>query len=163
MKIMKLFWQRRQDGIYAIVDMKGLDLLGPERSGQDYFAVRDDIVLTQTPLIGGTIRSVLGESIVPVIAVANGEQRVRCIGTAFFISCSGLLVSAAHVITDPIDRRYGNVREGDDQVIETQGLAFGVLVPNNPLFQAPGFAFYPFEWSMLMAQRRDAPFSFRGR
>src|SRR5260370_42616987 len=64
MKIMKLFWQQRQDGAYAIVDMKGLDLLGPERSGQDFFAVRDDIVLTQIPPIGGTIRSVLGESIV---------------------------------------------------------------------------------------------------
>jgi hypothetical protein len=84
------------------------------------------------------------------------------IGTAFFISCSGLLITAAHVITDPIDRRYGNAREGDDHVIETQGLAFGVLVPSNPLFQVPGFGFYPFEWSMLMAQPRDVPFSFRG-
>lgn len=161
MKIMKLFWQRR-DGVYAIVDMKGLDLLGPERSSQDFFAIRDDIAITQTAPFGGTIGSALGESIVPVVAVANGDQRVRCIGTAFFISCSGLLVTAAHVITDPIDRRYGNAREGEDQVIETQGLAFGVLVPNNPLFQAPGFAFYPFEWSMLMAQPRDVPFSFRG-
>ncbi|MGJ4897754.1 trypsin-like peptidase domain-containing protein [Bradyrhizobium oligotrophicum] len=162
MKILKLFWRQQQDGAYAIVDMKGLDLLGPERSGQEFFAVRDDVVLTQTPPVGGTIRSALGESIVPVVAVANGERRVRCVGTAFFISCSGLLVTAAHVITDPIDRRYGNVREAEGQVIETQGLAFGVLVPNNPLFQAPGFAFYPFEWSMLMAQSRDAPFSFRG-
>ena len=162
MKIMKLFWQQRQDGAYAIVEMKGLDLLGPERSGQEFFAIRDDIVITQTPPIGGTIRSILGESIVPVVAVANGEQSVRCIGTAFFVSCSGLLITAAHVITDPIDRRYGNVREGDDQVIQTQGLAFGVLVPNNPLLQAPGFAFYPFEWSMLMAQPRDVPFSFKG-
>jgi hypothetical protein len=163
MKILKLFWQQRQDGVYAIVDMKGLDLLGPERSGQDFFAVRDDIVITQTPPMAGTIRSVLGESIVPVVAVVNGEQKVRCIGTAFFISCSGLLVTAAHVITDPIDRQYGNAREGDDQVIETQGLAFGVLVPNNPLFQAPGASFYPFEWSMVMAQSRDVmPFSFRG-
>jgi hypothetical protein len=50
MKIMKLFWQQRQDGAYAIVDMKGLDLLGLERSGQDFFAVRDDIVVTQRHL-----------------------------------------------------------------------------------------------------------------
>lgn len=162
MRIMKLFWRRRQDGVYAIVDMKGLDLLGPDRAGQDFFAIRDDIVLTQTPPIGGTIRSVLGESIVPVVAVVNGERIVRCIGTAFFISCSGLLVTAAHVITDPIERRYGNAQEGDNQVIETQGLAFGVLVPNNPIFQAPGFRFYPFEWSMLMAQRREVPFSLGG-
>jgi Trypsin-like peptidase domain len=162
MKIMKIFWQQRQDGVYAIVQMKGLDLLGPERSGQDFFSVRDDIVITQTPPIGGTIKSVLGESIVPVVAVENGEQRVRCIGTAFFISCSGLMMTAAHVITDPIDRRYGNVCNGEDQVMQTQGLAFGVLVPNNPLFQAPGFAFYPFEWSMLIAQPGDVPFSFSG-
>lgn len=54
------------------------------------------------------------------------------------------------------------MREADDQIIQTQGLAFGVLLPNNPLFQAPGFSFYPFEWSMLMAQHRDMPFSFNG-
>jgi hypothetical protein len=47
MKILKLFWQQRQDGAYAIVDMKGLDLLGPERSGQDFFAVRDGIVISK--------------------------------------------------------------------------------------------------------------------
>ena len=82
-------------------------ILGPERSGQDFFAVRDDIIITQTPPIGGTIRSILGESIVPVVAVANGEKRVRCIGTAFFISYSGLLITAAHVITDPITDDMG--------------------------------------------------------
>jgi hypothetical protein len=26
MKIMKIFWKQQQDGVYAIVDMKGLDL-----------------------------------------------------------------------------------------------------------------------------------------
>lgn len=162
MKVMKVFWQQRKDGAYAIVEMKGLDLLGPSRAGQDFFDVEDNIVVTHTPPIAGTVRSVLGESIVPVVAVVGGEEMVRCIGTAFFISCTGLLVTAAHVITDPIERKYGNVQEIAGQAIETKGMNFGVLVRNNPLFQIPGYAFYPFEWSMLIAEERAVPFSHRG-
>src|SRR5437667_7555237 len=39
---------------------------------------------------------------------------------------------------------------------------FGVLVRNNPLFQIPGYGFYPFEWSMLIAEERAPSFSYRG-
>jgi Trypsin-like peptidase domain len=161
MKILKIFWEQRPDG-YAIADMKGLDLLGPARAGQDFFDIEDDIVLTHTPPIGGTVRSVLGESVVPVVAVVGGEGKVRCIGTAFFISCTGLVATAAHVIADPIERKYGNVEQIAGQVIETKGMNFGVLVRNNPLFQIPGYVFYPFEWSMLIAEERAALFSYRG-
>ena len=162
MKVLKLFWQQRKDGVYAIVEMKSLDLLGPSSAGQDFFDVEDNIVVTQTPPIAGTVRSVLGESIVPVVAVVSGEETVHCIGTAFFISCTGLLVTAAHVITDPVDRKYGNVQDIVGQVIETKGINFGVLIRNNPLFQIPGYSFYPFEWSMLIAEERVVPFSYRG-
>jgi hypothetical protein len=36
MKIMKLFWQQRQDGAYAIVEMKGLELFGRNDLGKSF-------------------------------------------------------------------------------------------------------------------------------
>jgi hypothetical protein len=41
-------------------------------------------------------------------------------------------------------------------------LNFGVLVPNNPLFQIPGLSFFPFEWALFLAERRPTPLSFMG-
>jgi hypothetical protein len=142
--------------------MQGLDLLGQEQLGADFFPVDNDIVVTQAPPIADTIRSVMGESIVPVVAMLPDENKVRCIGTAFFISCTGLLITAAHVITDPIDRNYGQVKESDDLTLRAHKLNFGVLVPNNPLFQIPGYSFFPFEWSLFLADRRPIPLRFRG-
>ncbi len=162
MKVLKSFWQQRQDGVYGVVAVQGLDLLGPDRTGADFFAVQNDIVITQSPPIGGTVKSVMGESIVPVVAIVVGENKVRCVGTAFFVSCTGLLITAAHVITDPIDRKYGNVKEGDDASLRTHEMHFGVLVANNPLFQISGYSFFPFEWSMLLAEQRTVPLSFMG-
>jgi len=68
----------------------------------DFFEIDDDIFLVQ-PNIMGTIHAFLGESIVPIVSRVHRESLLRCIGTGFFISCSGLLVTASHVITDPID------------------------------------------------------------
>jgi hypothetical protein len=66
------------------------------------------------------------------------------------------------VITDPIDRKYGNVKEGDDASLRAHKMDFGVLVPNNPLFQIPGYSFFPFEWSMFLAEQRPVPLTFMG-
>ena len=138
MKVLKIFWQQKRDCVYGGVAMQGLDLLGPDCTGADFFVVQDDIVVTQHPPIGGTIKSVMGESIVPVVALVAGQNKVRCVGTAFFVSCTGLLITAAHVVTDPIDRKYGNVKVGDDGSLRAYEMNLGVLVPNNPLFQIPG-------------------------
>jgi hypothetical protein len=162
MKILKTFWQQEQDSRYGVVAMQSIDLLGPDRTGADFFAVQNDMVVTEHPPIAGTIKSVMGESIVPVVAIVAGENKVRCVGTAFFVSCTGLLITAAHVVTDPIDRRYGNVREGDDASLRAHEMNFGVLVPNNPLFQIPGHSFFPFEWSLFLAEQRPVPLSFMG-
>jgi S1-C subfamily serine protease len=162
MEILKTFWQQRQDGVYGAIAMQSLDLLGPDRKGADFFPVQDDVVVTQHTPIAGTIKSVMGESIVPVVAIVPGENKVRCVGTAFFISCTGLLITAAHVITDPIDRKYGNVKKGDDASLQARDIYFGVLVPNNPLFQIPGYSFFQFEWSMFLAQQRSVPLTFMG-
>ena len=42
------------------------------------------------------------------------EDFIRCIGTAFVISCTGYIMTACHVLLDPKDRNYGKVeREGN--------------------------------------------------
>jgi hypothetical protein len=120
------------------------------------------VVLQGGPPIAGTIQSVLGESIVPVVANVRGEHLLRCVGTGFFVSCTGLLITAAHVITDPIERRYGKVAELPDLSLQASELNFGVLVPNNPIFEIPGFSFFPFEWSLFLAERRNTPLPIAG-
>jgi hypothetical protein len=169
MKILKTFWQKRSDGVWQGVAIQGLDLKGEHETPDDLFPVQQDIVLTQaTPGPGipfqsiGTIRSFVGESVVPVVANVHRENRLRCVGTGFFVSCTGLLVTAAHVITDPIERKYGGVTEHDDVTWLMRQLNFGVLVPTNPVFQRRGFVFYPFEWTMFLAEKRDNPIPFRG-
>jgi hypothetical protein len=104
----------------------------------------------------------MGESIVPIVAHVNGEDTLRCIGTEFFIICSGLLVTAAHVITDPIDRKYGKVVELSSNSISSHDLNFGVLVPTNPLFQQHGYIFFAFEWTMFLAEQSENPLPIPG-
>ena len=163
MKLLKLFWEQRKDGVYGIAGMHSCDLVGPKQNGADFFAVCNDIVvLNGGPPIGGTIQSVLGESIVPVVANVRGEHTLRCVGTGFFVSCTGLLITAAHVITDPIERRYGNVAEQPDLTLQGRDLNFGVLVPNNPIFEVPGYSFFHFHWSLFLAERRDNPLPIAG-
>jgi S1-C subfamily serine protease len=107
LKILKTFWARQNDGAWHIAAMHGVDLGGNE-SVENFYAVRDELVLTQAPSIG-TVRFFMGESIVPVVATVQGENILRCIGTGFFISCSGLLITAAHVIIDPFESKYAEV------------------------------------------------------
>ena len=87
------------------VGKRRVDLRGEHSSHGNLFPIQEDIVLTQaTPGPGipfqsmGTIRSFVGESVVPVVANVRGENWLRCIGTGFFVSCTGLLITAAHVI-----------------------------------------------------------------
>ena len=77
-------------------------------------------------------------------------------GTGFFVSCTGLLITAAHVITDPIEREYGDLAEHDDVTWHMRQLNFGVMVPTNPFFQRRGFVFYPFEWTMFSGKEGRA-------
>jgi Trypsin-like peptidase domain len=163
MKMLKTFWNKRQDDVWQITDLKGIDLRGKSSPPEaDFFPLEDHLVVTQAPSALGTIKSVMGESIVPIVAAVEGENRLRSLGTGFFVSCSGLLITAAHVITDPIERKYAKPVEVDDVTWFTEKLNFGALIRVNPLFHGRGFIFYPFEWSMLLAERRESPIPFAG-
>jgi len=73
-----------------------------------------------------------------------------------------LLVTAAHVITDPIERRYGGIRELDDRTWHLGDLKLGVMIPLNPLFQGGGYIFRDIEWASFLGQRSEHPLPIAG-
>ena len=98
----------------------------------------------------------MGQSIVPIVAMVTGESIIRCLGTGFFIGCDGLLVTAAHVVTDPIERKYGGVREVDQKNWSMGDLKLGVMVRTNS-FDQPGYFFCPIEWATFLGDRSECP------
>jgi hypothetical protein len=161
LQILKLVFGKRngQLGIQAALPLP----LRPKIEGSsDFFAVKDAVIGKQPDHIM-TVLSSLGQSIVPIVAMVPGENALRCLGTGFFVSKSGLLITAAHVIADPIEREYGDVRTVDGLGWDTSRLGLGVLVATNPIFQTPGWLFRKIEWSGLLATYPENPLPFGHR
>ena len=108
----------------------------------------------------GTTEFLVRQSIVPVVAWNDGDEEMRRIGTGFFISASGLLMTAAHVLRDPVDENYtSTTRVQKDAHKLSEDLHFGVLLPANPAMKTAPFQMHPlmreanwfmcpFEWSI---------------
>ncbi|MCA1474248.1 serine protease [Bradyrhizobium sp. NBAIM08] len=140
--ILKSLWKKNSAGVWVVHDIKGIDLTPREGFEADYFKIKDEMVLlTQRP--GPVIRDffttfgmtefLVRQSIVPIVAWNDGDTGMRCIGTGFFISASGLLMTAAHVIRDPIDDEYASFTEIGDRTFRfDKSLHMGVLLPANP-------------------------------
>jgi hypothetical protein len=154
-------FSRRNDGAWPIQSMAVIPLEAEDRQDTDFYPVREDLFTVQPNYIG-TICSTMGQSIVPVVAIIPGEDLVRCLGTGFFISCTGLLITAAHVITDPIERNYGRVREIDEQNWFMGDLNLGVMIGTNPVFQPKGHLFRRIEWAGFLGTRTEHPLPIRG-
>ena len=167
--VLKTLWSRRADGQWAISDLKGLDLTSESEPDKRFFVLRGDVqLMTNSP--NGSLEDVMSlfgppeflmqQSIVPVVAWLNGEHAIRCIGTASIISCTGYLLTAAHVLMDPLESRYGAVRQGN-QVKHHDNLNFGVLIPfwasgNGMTFQK-AFRFFPFEKMWNWGEWKQSP------
>ena len=77
----------------------------------------------------------------PVVAWNDGDEEIRCIGTGFFISASGLLMTAAHVLRDPVDEKYAGLTQvGERSFKFNETLRMGVLLPTNPALRNAPFA-----------------------
>ena len=146
--------------------MKGITLKPQSGSDTSYFKfVSDFSLLTNTPPRNihdafsamGTTDFFLKQSILPVIACVDGEPLVRCIGTAFVISCTGYLMTACHVIVDPKERGYGKVTRAANGKMLMQGLQMGVLIPISPAYGLAGFRFFPFEESWYWGELEQSP------
>lgn len=179
--ILKSLWKKNETGVWVTHDIKGINLKPREGFEADYFKIKDEMVLlTEQP--GPVMRDVfttfghtefiIRQSIVPIVAWNEGDQGMRCIGTGFFISASGLLITAAHVIRDPVDEQYASFTQiGDKAFRFDKSLHMGVLLPANPAMKnAPAEVFNvpdemrvadsfiaPIEWAMHWGQEIVGP------
>lgn len=165
--ILKSIWNLDSAGVWSVHDMQGIDLKPRKGYGANYFRIENQVnLLTQRPgailqnlfASFGSTGFLVRQSIVPVVAWNDGDAEMRCIGTGFFISASGLLISAAHVLRDPIDEEYTSVTSVGERAFRLgDSLRFGVMLPANPAMRNAPFAVpdqlrnaksivCPFEW-----------------
>jgi len=165
--IMKTLWGKQGDGRWAINNMRGLTLKPQNGCSSDFFKFESDLeLLTQSPrhmnnhqllTSFGNTDFLMKQSILPVIAWVKGEHRIRCIGTAFVISCSGYIMTACHVLLDPKDRDYGKVVREGNILNFLDDLMMGVFIPVNPAYGIRGFRFLPFERSWYWGEWKSSP------
>ncbi len=164
--IMKSLWTRGEDRVWKIHDLKSLALRPKKGCEDDYFMIDSDIeLMTQSPSgmdiqqvlsSFGPIEFLMRQSIVPVVAWVTGENYIRVIGTASIISCSGYVLTAAHVLLDPYEVGYGAKRQG--KVVKYfDNLNFGVFIERNPATGISGFTFCPFERFWLWGDWEESP------
>lgn len=177
-RILKTIWRKNEAGVWAGHDLKGIDLNPREGFTKDYFKIKNEInLMTQMPgpvmnnlfATFGTTEFLVRQSIVPIIAWNDGDKEIRCIGTGFFISASGLLITAAHVIRDPVDENYTSVSQVDKNSHKLgENLHFGILLPANPAMRNAPFEMHPamqeakwfmcpFEWTYHWGKDIESP------
>ena len=160
--LLKTFFRKDPHGFWKIHAMQGIYLRPRQNSGhEDFFEIADELLVIQ-PNIAGMTTDILGQSIVPIVAHSHGELELRCLGTGFFVSCSGLLVTAAHVITDPITSRNGGAKPVDDHNWQLQHSDLGVMVRLPSLPPESRYVFRPIEWAAFLGQRTEGPLPIAG-
>jgi len=161
LEFLRIYFGKSAEGVWAVQGLKSIPLKSGGTEGGGLFAIEDDLVVAQ-PSFLETVHFALGQSIVPMVALVPEERVLRCLGTGFFISCTGLLVTAAHVITDPIEREYGGVRELEDRTWYFGDLKLGVMIPLNPVTQGHGYIFRDIEWASFIGERSEHPLPIAG-
>lgn len=176
--ILKTIWRKNETGGWASHDLKGIDLKPREGFSKDYFKIKNEVnLMTQSPGLimnnlfatFGTTEFLVRQSIVPIVAWNDGDQEIRCIGTGFFISASGLLMTAAHVLRDPVDENYTSITHVDKKLHKLgENLHFGILLPANPAMKNAPFEIHPamreakwfmcpFEWAHHWGKDVESP------
>lgn len=177
--ILKSMWRKNDAGKWIIHDASGLKLKPREGESSNHFKIKNELsLLTQRPGLVfnnifasfGSTEFLLRQSIVPVVAWNDGDEDIRCIGTGFFISATGYLLTAAHVVRDPVDEKYATLTEiGEKQHKLSDALRFGVLIPTNPAMRTAPFVtldptirdakwfMCPFEWIQHWGNEVDSP------
>jgi hypothetical protein len=160
--LLKTFFRRDPGAHWAIQAMQGIYLRPRQDAGpEDFFAIADELVVVQ-PNIAGATTGILGQSIVPIVAHSHGELEMRCLGTGFFVSCSGLLITAAHVITDPITRKDAYAKPIDDRTWQVENGSLGVMVRLPSLPPESRYIFQPIEWAAFLGERTESPLPIAG-
>jgi trypsin-like peptidase len=142
-KLLKPMYGVRPDGRIGITDLVPLSL-GPERGSEleHFFPIADTLLTTQSHYIGTTLHA-LAQSIVPIIEI-DGE-RVTPIGTGFFVSATGLLITAGHVVS---------AHMSDDSP------ALAVVLPRRHLLGESGSFGISIERRLILARKEESPLPF---
>lgn len=166
-QILKTLWRKKEDGGWGIHDLKGITLRPRPGFESDFFAFESELeLMTSSPgtrnvheLLAsfGPTDFLLKQSIVPVVALVESESIIRCIGTAFVISCTGFLITACHVLLDPQDRQYGRVCRAGNILRFGDGLSMGVIVPLSPASGRRAVRFFPFEECRYWGDWKESP------
>lgn len=159
MSILKCFFERCGEDRWNITAAHSFDLQPADSTDKDFYPVRDDLI-AKSPQFFGTTQSLLGQSVVPIAVHFPESNTLLRLGTGFFISCTGLLVTAAHVVMTPIQERFEGITEIEDRNWTADGFQIGVLVRTNPLTQLSGYIFCTIEWAEFLAERSDSPLPF---
>ncbi|MBI2716868.1 MAG: trypsin-like peptidase domain-containing protein [Rhizobiales bacterium] len=167
--ILKPLWTRREDGRWAVHGAKGIKLAPRAGHEPDYFQFESDVeLLSNSPPtnIGdflssfGSTNFLLKQSILPVVVWEQGAPSIRCIGTAFVVSCTGYVITACHVLTDPRERGYGKGTLRDttvDKIEMHDGFLMGVLMPLAPGSGVKGFRVLQFEQGWYWGNWAESP------
>ena len=165
--ILKSIWAKQRDGRWGVEGLKGLTLKPKDGQEPDYFVFKGEVeLMTSTPTglspqelfrAFGTTDFLVKQSIVPVVAWTHGEPIMRVIGTAFFVSCTGYLMTACHVLLDPEESGYGKVRREGNRLRLLEGLDMGVFVPINPATGQRGIVFFPLRAAWYWGDWRSSP------
>lgn len=159
-ELLKVIFEHRKEGAWGISALSSL-AIKPKDTSKDFFPIADEMVMFQPSSFGPTT-FFLGQSIVPIVAQVHGESVLRCIGTGFFVSCTGLLITAAHVVSDPIERQYGGITESNDLLWHAREMKLGVMIPLNPMIHGKAYLFREIEWASFLAEKADNPLPIQG-
>jgi len=97
------------------------------------------------------------QSILPVIAWIRDAPFIRCIGTAFVISCSGYVITASHVLLDPREAGYVKYKERNGVTEVPEGTLVGVLMPVSSAYGVKAFRVLPFEQAWHWGKWEQSP------
>jgi hypothetical protein len=149
--ILKSLWGCVSGNRWGIRSIKGLTLKPRKGSESDFFTFESEMeLMTQSPgsmnvhelfASFGSTDFLMKQSILPVVAWTKGESFIRCIGTAFVISCTGYVMTAC-VLLDPKDRDYGTVVREGNTLKFMDDLNMGAFIPFDPAYGRKGFGFF---------------------
>ncbi|KAF0227099.1 MAG: hypothetical protein FD175_2861 [Beijerinckiaceae bacterium] len=136
-QILKSVWSRLADGSWGITDLNGLTLKPIAGYSETFFKLDWEVnLLTTRPSNNpyelfssfGSTEFLLRQSILPVVSWRHGDEVIRCVGTASVISCTGYLLTAAHVLMDPFEQKNGVIKK-EGKTTFCDDFEFGVLIP----------------------------------
>jgi hypothetical protein len=164
--ILKSLWTRNPNGYWGVHAIKGIALKRQAGQPEDLFTIESQMeLLTSTPPKNiddffnsfGHTDWLLKQSILPVVAWVDGAPTIRCIGTAFVISCTGYVLTASHVVLDPQESGYGQGVGLDGNTDMVDGVVLGVLMPLPPAAGVDGFRLIPFERATYWGEWLESP------